>query len=281
MFGHRGLWQDGWKAVAWHPSGQPFDADRWELYHLDADFAENHDLAAAQPERLQPPAWSLWWQEAERNQVLPLDDRFGPRFAANGRRRRATRQFVFHAGMGHLPTDVAPDVRSRTTASRPRSTLPAGGAERRAGRPWRRHLGLQPVPAGRAPGARPQRRWPAPAAALARPVPPARRRLAVAVTLGPWRPREGPGGARLLQPEQRVAALEVDGVEVARAPLAHGFATLISWSGLDIGLDRGSPVSHYDAPYGFTGTLRCVRYTLGPMFSPDDDARARAELARQ
>ena len=22
--------------------------------------------------------------------------------------------FVFHAGMGHLPTDVAPDVRSRT-----------------------------------------------------------------------------------------------------------------------------------------------------------------------
>jgi hypothetical protein len=114
-----------------------------------------------------------------------------------------------------------------------------------------------------------------------RPVAADARRLAVAVTLGPWRPREGPGGARLLQPEQRVAALEVDGVEVARAPLAHGFATLISWSGLDIGLDRGSPVSHYDAPYGFTGTLRCVRYTLGPMFSPDDDARARAELARQ
>ncbi|MDN5925287.1 MAG: arylsulfatase, partial [Xanthomonadales bacterium] len=44
MFGHRGLWQDGWKAVAFHPLGTSFAADRWELYHLARDFAENHDL---------------------------------------------------------------------------------------------------------------------------------------------------------------------------------------------------------------------------------------------
>ncbi|MGH6966765.1 MAG: arylsulfatase, partial [Phenylobacterium sp.] len=40
MFGHRGLWRDGWKAVAFHPPGTPFDEDRWELFHLDADFSE-------------------------------------------------------------------------------------------------------------------------------------------------------------------------------------------------------------------------------------------------
>ena len=281
MFGHRGLWQDGWKAVAWHPPGQPFDADRWELYHLAQDFAENHDLAAAHPERLQAMV-ATWWQEAERNQVLPLDDRFGERFAANCRRAQGAReQFVMHAGMGHLPTDVAPDLRSRDYRIEAEVSLPAGGAsgvlvahgDATSGYSLYLQDGhlVHDLNVG---GQHQLLRSPRPVATDAR-------RLAVAVTLGPWRPREGPGGARLRQPEQRVAALEVDGVEVARAPLAHGFATLISWSGLDIGLDRGSPVSHYDAPNGFTGTLRCVRYTLGPMFSPDDDARARAELARQ
>jgi hypothetical protein len=47
--------------------------------------------------------------------VLPLDDRFGPRFAENAARFQGARNnFVFHAGMGHVPTDVAPDVRSRS-----------------------------------------------------------------------------------------------------------------------------------------------------------------------
>ncbi|TAL66166.1 MAG: arylsulfatase, partial [Burkholderiaceae bacterium] len=85
MFGHRGLWHDGWKAVAFHPPGTPFDADRWELYHLAQDFAENHDLAGQQPERL-AAMQALWWREAERHQVLPLDERFGARFAENARR---------------------------------------------------------------------------------------------------------------------------------------------------------------------------------------------------
>ena len=66
------------------------------------------------PQRLQAMI-ARWWQEAERCQVLPLDDRFGPRFAENAARVQGhRRQFVFHAGMGHVPTDVAPDLRSRS-----------------------------------------------------------------------------------------------------------------------------------------------------------------------
>ena len=43
--------------------------------------------------------------------VLPLDDRFAPRFADNAKRFHGPRnRFVFHAGMGHVPTDVAPDA---------------------------------------------------------------------------------------------------------------------------------------------------------------------------
>ncbi|MBN9011802.1 MAG: arylsulfatase, partial [Rhizobiales bacterium] len=114
MFGHRGLWHDGWKAVAYHPPGTPFDNDKWELFHLDRDFSEVDDLAAKEPERL-AELIKLWWREAEAHNVLPLDDRFGPRFAENAARFHGPRKnFVFHAGMGHVPTDVAPDVRSRS-----------------------------------------------------------------------------------------------------------------------------------------------------------------------
>ena len=52
MFGHRGLWSQGWKAVAFHPRGEPFDNDEWELYDLRSDFNEVHDLAETEPDRL-------------------------------------------------------------------------------------------------------------------------------------------------------------------------------------------------------------------------------------
>lgn len=52
MLGHRGLYHAGWKAVTKHDEGSDFDADRWELYHLDADFSETRDLADVHPEKL-------------------------------------------------------------------------------------------------------------------------------------------------------------------------------------------------------------------------------------
>ena len=53
MFGHRGIWASGWKAVTWHEPNTPFDSDKWELYHLDKDFSECKDLAKDNPEKLQ------------------------------------------------------------------------------------------------------------------------------------------------------------------------------------------------------------------------------------
>ena len=55
------------------PGSHDFDADHWALFHLDEDFAEAHDLAAEHPERV-AELEALWWHEAGRNQVLPLDD---------------------------------------------------------------------------------------------------------------------------------------------------------------------------------------------------------------
>jgi len=68
---------------------------------------------------------------------------------------------------------------------------------------------------------------------------------------------------------------------VAEGACQFGFATLISWSGLDIGRDRGSPVSHYAAPFAFTGQLRCVTVDLQPQQPLDGEAVGQAEMARQ
>ena len=82
-----------------------------------------------QPERLADMI-KLWWSEAEKHNVLPLDDRFGARFAENAARFQGARnKFTFHAGMGHVPTDVAPDVRSRSYTIEAHVEIDAAGAE--------------------------------------------------------------------------------------------------------------------------------------------------------
>ena len=47
------------------------DADPTELYYLPDDFSQAHDLAAEHPEKV-AELKELFWQEAERYQVLPL-----------------------------------------------------------------------------------------------------------------------------------------------------------------------------------------------------------------
>jgi arylsulfatase len=77
MLGTRGIWQDGWKAAAMHApiSGAGhFDTDQWELYHVDKDRAESKNLASQYPEKLKELI-AAWFEEADKNFVLPLDDR--------------------------------------------------------------------------------------------------------------------------------------------------------------------------------------------------------------
>lgn len=77
MAGTRGVWHKGWKASTVHgpmPSDQGhFDQDRWELFDTEADRAEARDLAAEHPERLEQLK-AIWFEEATRNNVLPLND---------------------------------------------------------------------------------------------------------------------------------------------------------------------------------------------------------------
>lgn len=114
--GHRALWKDGWKAVAWHRRGTDFETDVWELYHVDEDFSEADNLGAAEPDRLADLV-ATWWDEARRNLVLPLDDRgFAERANASFRphspKDRST--FIYLNDIQHIPTGAAAPVAGRS-----------------------------------------------------------------------------------------------------------------------------------------------------------------------
>ena len=77
MLGTRGIWHDGWFAGTVHaatPSGwSHFDKDRWELFHIEADRSQCHDLAAENPAKL-AEMQELWFSEAAKYNGLPLAD---------------------------------------------------------------------------------------------------------------------------------------------------------------------------------------------------------------
>jgi arylsulfatase len=112
MMGHRGIYSEGWKAVTHHDAGQPFDDDTWELYHLEEDFSESEDLAEAHPEKLKALI-ELWWAEAGRYQVLPIDDRFFERWdvpPVPGSMKDRSR-YILYRGISHVGPDVGPNLR--------------------------------------------------------------------------------------------------------------------------------------------------------------------------
>lgn len=77
MFGTRGLWRDGWKAVAERApllGRGHYETDSWALFHTDVDRSEMHNLADEHPELLKELI-TLWYVEAGKYDVLPLDDR--------------------------------------------------------------------------------------------------------------------------------------------------------------------------------------------------------------
>jgi arylsulfatase len=119
MMGTRGMWEDGWKAAALHspcPSDQGhFDQDRWELYHVDVDRSESRDLAKEHPEKLQALI-KAWFEEAEKNLVLPLDDRTAVEVLTSPRpTEEAPRErYIYYPGTSPVPEASAVNVRGRS-----------------------------------------------------------------------------------------------------------------------------------------------------------------------
>ena len=269
MFGHRGIWKDGWKAVAYHAPGTPFEDDVWELYHLDEDFSEVRDLASEQASRLEE-LQAEWWRQAEDNKVLPLDDRFAERFAENAERHRAGRtRYELWAGLGHVPTDAAPDLRSRSytiaveVLEPGRGVLVAHGDETCGYSLWvddDGHVVHDLNVGGNHDVVRSDRPLP-----------------------------EGPCTVRFRLERGEVflgrapgrGTLSIDGEPCGSFETDRIFVVTISWSGLDVGRDRSSPVGAYEAPNAFTGRLRRVVFDLDDDQVLDHQKVAEAESARE
>lgn len=69
--GHRGFYRDGWKILTEHRGGMPFDDTEWELYDVVQDPTETRNLAAEHPGKVGELA-AAWERAAWENTVFPL-----------------------------------------------------------------------------------------------------------------------------------------------------------------------------------------------------------------
>jgi arylsulfatase len=118
MLGTRAIWEDGWKAVAVHApltDKDHFDSDQWQLYHVDADRAESKDLAKENPEKLEALK-KAWFEEAEKNFALPLDDRTASQQIGIERpTEEAPREvYTYYPHASPVPEAVSVNVRGRS-----------------------------------------------------------------------------------------------------------------------------------------------------------------------
>src|SRR5262245_46849263 len=117
MLGTRGLWEGGWKAVALHAplSGAGnLDKDKWELIHVDEDYSESTNVADKYPDKLKALI-AAWNEEAEKNFVLPLDDRTAVQLLGIERPKSepARDRYVYYPGTEPVPEGCAVNIRGR------------------------------------------------------------------------------------------------------------------------------------------------------------------------
>ena len=139
MLGSRAIYHDGWIAAAFHGrvpwqmallgSKVNVDDEPWELYNIDEDFSEATDLAISNPDKLRA-LQAMFWNEAAKYQVLPIDDRTAGRLLNNPQpqvaagRTRAT----FYSGT-IIPEACAPNFKNRSSTITAMVNLHKPGAE--------------------------------------------------------------------------------------------------------------------------------------------------------
>jgi arylsulfatase len=261
----RGIYHDGWMAsslpiVPWNPIRPAIDIDKvkWELYQVDKDFSQATDLAQENPLKLRE-LQDLWWAEAAKHNVLPLDWRAVERLNAELQGRPSlggdANTRIYFPGQVGLPNEASPRVLNKSwtiTADVEvgdkaegmivtHGGMPGGyGLYLREGKPTfvynfldieRTTLaGKDALPTGKT-------------------------TLVVDFAYDGQAAERGKGGT---------LTLSAGGKKVAEGKLARTIPVQISLGeGLDIGEDVGSPVDFtYKLPFAFTGKVERVTYEL-------------------
>nr|WP_197046748.1 arylsulfatase [Oceanobacillus salinisoli] len=106
--GKRTIYHDGWKAVSVHEPGTDFEDDEWQLYHLEEDFSELNNVAEEHPEKVEELI-KIWHEEAEKNNVFPMSEKFLEGLAnVPADNIRARKSFTYYPEMSHLGESAAP-----------------------------------------------------------------------------------------------------------------------------------------------------------------------------
>lgn len=259
VFANRAIYDNGWMASAkiadpWEPNRAALDPDKvtWELYDLHRDFSQHTDLAAKEPARLESLK-AIWWDEAKRNHVLPLDWRAGERLA--GARSPTSRtSYTFYPGLAGLPEAAAPVIKNRSWTITAKGAfgpsdegvlITQGGVDGgwairvREGR-LRFDYNLDLVDHY--------------AVEADAPVPAGTLTLAVRFDYDGAAGDRGRGG--------RITLL-ADGKAIGTGTLPRTLPSVFALNeGLDVGADYGSPVAGYPVPSRFTGKLQSVTVDL-------------------
>lgn len=104
------------------------DAETWELYDIHNDLTENTNVAAGNKHRLQELV-TLWYAEAGKYKVLPIDGRGQSRFADPRPQIAAERsRFTYYPGTQSIPNNAAVNIINRPHTITANLTVPEGGA---------------------------------------------------------------------------------------------------------------------------------------------------------
>ena len=295
MMGNRAIFKDGWRAVCPWPGpsfaeapvafGTPISAERlsqldatgWELYHVDEDFAENHNVAADHRDKL-IELIATWYIEAGRYGVLPIDGSgFSRAFAERPQAARPRNRYVYRPDTQSVPFFAGPRVLNRPHSISAELDIPEGGAEgvilsqgtaaggfslfikdnhlhyvhNYVGRSLHKVTSDVPIPRGK---------------------------LKVRFEFEPTAPPDPAHGKGT--PGRLQLYFEKQLVGNAEAPVTTPF--VFNPGALACGANPGSPVTDdYPSPFKFTGTIKTVTVDVSGDLIKDDEAELRMHMARQ
>ena len=264
MGGNRAIYHDGWVAATtppsppWSPAGVTIGVDdyKWELYNVREDFSQSNDLALREPAKLKE-LQELFWKEAEKYNVLPIDNSKVERLDVRNRPSLTVgrNEFTYFPGLVRIPEGAVPDTKNKSYQIKAEIDVPQGGAE-----------GILLTQGGRFGGyglyllkGKPVFHYNLAGVA--------HYHIAGKDTLTPGAHSvlfdfkyDGPGFGK-----GGLGTLLVDGKQVAQGRIERTLPFRISLDEtLDCGEDTGTPVSEdYHVPFTFTGDLKKVVIELG------------------
>jgi len=292
MMGDHAIYHDGWiastkvmrppwvlaSAVSQDPAGFPY-----ELYDVTEDWTQFDNVADKYPEKVKEMA-NLFWEEADRYQVLPLDATVATRLVAPRPNLAAGRtEFTWSGEITGTPNGDAPSILDASYTFTAEVDIPQGGAE-----------GMIVTQGGRFGGygfyllkGKPvflynlfdlkRARWEG-ADALT----PGKHTLEFDFKY------DGLGAGTLAFNNVSgigrggTGVLKVDGKEVAHQTIEHTMPLTMQWGeNFDIGADTGTPASDdYQVPFKFSGTLGKLTLKIDRPTLTQEDIEKLKEATR-